>query len=166
MTVRLIILSPARCSDCCSSHAGRLSLQDLELLVLRQELVVLRRQVPHPKNVSGGTACAHDSPTAPPARERMSNLFTPDTLRRWHRELVKAKWHFPHRVVSRGREFPSKTQVLVWRISRESEQVGLQANPGRAPKYAEHYNRHLPLAKPLRLRQVTPTACTFNEPTS
>ena len=27
-----------------------------------------------------------------------SNLFTPDTLRRWHRELVRCTWDRPHRI--------------------------------------------------------------------
>jgi hypothetical protein len=45
-------------------------------------------------------------------------MFTPD--RRWHRELVKAKWHFSHRIVSR-RTIPLETQLTVWRMSREND---------------------------------------------
>jgi hypothetical protein len=87
VTVRLITLSLRQVLRllllaCRSSRS-----KDPELLVLRQEerlvLTVLQR--------------------LRPARERLSNLFTPDTLRRWHRELMKANWHFPHRVVSRPR---------------------------------------------------------------
>ena len=68
-----------------------------------------------------------------PARERLSNLFTPDTLRRWHRELVKAKWHFPHRVVSRPR-ISLETQVLVWRMSRENDSWGYKRIQGELQK--------------------------------
>ncbi len=68
-----------------------------------------------------------------PARERLSNLFTPDTLRRWHRELVKAKWHFSHRVVSRPR-ISLETQVLVWRMSRENDSWGYKRIQGELQK--------------------------------
>ena len=33
-----------------------------------------------------------------PLHERLSGLFTPDTLLRWHRELVRRKWDGPHRI--------------------------------------------------------------------
>ena len=34
-----------------------------------------------------------------PVRDRVSSLVTPDTIRRWHRDLVRAKWRYCHRVV-------------------------------------------------------------------
>ena len=54
-----------------------------------------------------------------PASERMSSLVTPDTLRRWHRELVRRKWTRPHRVNPR-RAIALQTQLLVWRMAREN----------------------------------------------
>ena len=36
-----------------------------------------------------------------PVYERLSNLFTPDTLRRWHREFVRRKWDDPHPINKR-----------------------------------------------------------------
>jgi len=68
-----------------------------------------------------------------PAHERLSNLFTPDTLRRWHRELVKAKWHFFHRVVSRPK-ISLETQVIVWRMSRENDTWGYKRIQGELLK--------------------------------
>jgi hypothetical protein len=106
--------------------------KDLELLVLRQELVVLRRQVPHPRTRQEERLVLTVLQRLRPVNKRLSNLFTPDTLRRWHRELVKAKWRLPHRVVSRPR-ISLETQILVWRMARENN-GWLQANPGRTPE--------------------------------
>jgi hypothetical protein len=69
-----------------------------------------------PEDTAGRTAGADGSPAAPSSSGAAVELFTPDTLRRWHRELVRAKWRFPHRVVSRQR-ISHETQVLVWRMS-------------------------------------------------
>ncbi len=133
VTVRLITLSLRQVLRllllaCRSSRS-----KDLELLVLRQELVVLRRQVPHPKTRQEERLVLTVLQRLRPARERLSNLFTPDTLRRWHRELVKAKWHFPHRVVSRPR-ISLETQVLVWRMSRENDSWGYKRIQGELQK--------------------------------
>ena len=46
-----------------------------------------------------------------PVHERLSSLFTPDTLRRWHRELVRRKWDGPHRINKR-KTIPLRTQLI------------------------------------------------------
>ena len=133
MTIRLITLSLRQVLRlvllACQSSRSK----DLELLVLRQELVVLRRQVPHPKTRQEERLVLTILQRLRPARERLSNLFTPDTLRRWHRELVKAKWRFPHRVVSRPR-ISLETQVLVWRMARENDSWGYKRIRGELQK--------------------------------
>ncbi|MFZ2058441.1 MAG: hypothetical protein WAV54_13620 [Acidimicrobiales bacterium] len=58
--------------------------KDLELLVLRQELAVLRRQVSHPKTRREERLVLTVLQRLRPLHEHLSNLFTPDTLRRWH----------------------------------------------------------------------------------
>ena len=133
MTVRLITLSLRQVLRllllaCRSSRS-----KDLELLVLRQELVVLRRQVPHPKTRQEERLVLTVLQRLRPAHERLSNLFTPDTLRRWHRELVRAKWRFSHRVVSRPR-ISLETQVMVWRIARENDSWGYKRIQGELKK--------------------------------
>jgi hypothetical protein len=75
--------------------------KDLELLVLRQELAVLRRQVPHPKTRREERLVLTVLQRLRPVYERLSNLFTPDTLRRWHREFVRRKWDDPHPINKR-----------------------------------------------------------------
>jgi hypothetical protein len=66
--------------------------KDLELLVLRHELRVLRRKSGPPTfRAIDRVLLAAASRSIP--RERWSSfLVTPATLLRWHRELVRKKW--------------------------------------------------------------------------
>ncbi len=116
MTVRLITLSLRQVLRlllliCRSSRS-----KDLELLVLRQELAVLRRQVPHPKTKREERLVLTVLQRLRPVHERLSSLFTPDTLRRWRRELVRRKWDGPHRINKR-KTVPLETQLVVWRMT-------------------------------------------------
>jgi len=120
--LRLLLLS------CRSSRS-----KDLELLVLRQELAVVRRQVPHPKTRGEERLVLSVLQHLRPVRERLSNLFTPDTLRRWHRELVRRKWNQPHRINPR-RAIPLQTQLVVWRMSKENPTWGYRRIQGELMK--------------------------------
>ena len=68
-----------------------------------------------------------------PVHERLSNLFTPDTLRRWHRELVRRKWDGPHRINKR-KTIPLETQLVVWRMSQENPMWGYRRIQGELQK--------------------------------
>ena len=133
MTVRLITLSLRQVLrllllTCRSSRS-----KDLELLVLRQELAVLRRQVPHPKTRREERLVLTVLQRFRPLHERLSNLFTPDTLRRWHRELVRRKWDGPHRIDKR-KTIQLKTQLVVWRLSQENPMWGYRRIQGELQK--------------------------------
>jgi len=107
--------------------------KDIEILVLRQELDVLRRQNPHPKIRAEERLVLTVLQWLRPARERLSSLITPDTLRRWHRELVRHKWHYRHRIVSR-RTIGLETQLVVWRLARENLTWGYRRIQGELAK--------------------------------
>ncbi len=68
-----------------------------------------------------------------PVHERLSSLFTPDTLRRWHRELVRRKWDGPHRINKR-KTIPLETQLVVWRMSQENPTWGYRRIQGELQK--------------------------------
>jgi hypothetical protein len=75
--------------------------KDLEILVLRHQLTVLRRQVPRPKLQPADRALlAAVSPVLPRARWSCY-LVKPETLLRWHRRLVAGAWTYPHRQTGR-----------------------------------------------------------------
>jgi putative transposase len=62
---------------------------DLELLVLRHQLEVLRRQNPRPRLRRSDRALMAAMTRLPPSSQRYGLLVTPQTRRRRHRKLVR-----------------------------------------------------------------------------
>jgi hypothetical protein len=66
--------------------------KDVELLVLRHQLVVLGRQAGRPSLRPADRAFLAALARVLPQRRRHGLVVTPQTLLRWHRELVRRKW--------------------------------------------------------------------------
>jgi hypothetical protein len=100
------------------------SSKELEIVVLRHELAVLRRQVGRPElRPSDRLLLAAASRLLP--RSRWSSfLVTPNTLLRWHRRLVARRWTYAGRM---GRPpVGSQIRELVLRLARENPRWGYQ----------------------------------------
>jgi len=107
--------------------------KDIELIVLRHQLDVLRRQVERPRLRSSDRAfLAAVGRLLPPAR-RHGLLVTPQTLLRWHRELVRRRWTFTRRGPGRP-PIPAETRELVLRLARENQRWGYQRIAGELAK--------------------------------
>jgi hypothetical protein len=100
-----------------------LDVKDVELLVLRHELAILRREVARPKLGVADRALLAASAIHLPRSSRGVLLVTPRTLLRWHRALVRRKWRQP---VSRVGRPPLSPEIreLVLRLARDNPRWG------------------------------------------
>jgi transposase InsO family protein len=107
--------------------------KDVEIAVLRHQLTVLRRRVTRPTYTpSDRLVLAVLAGLLP--RERWSAfLVTPATLLRWHREVVRGRWTYPHRPGRRRGLEPSVVE-LVLRLARENPRWGYQRIVGECAK--------------------------------
>ncbi len=103
--------------------------KDLEILVLRHQLTVLRRQIPRPKlELADRALLAPVSRVLP--RSRWSCFFVrPETLLRWHRRLIAGAWTYPHRQTGRP-PLDQDVQQLIIRLARENPGWGYQRIKG------------------------------------
>lgn len=98
--------------------------RDIEIAVLRHQLKVLRRQVARPSFRPVDRAFLTAAARVLPRDLWPSFLVTPQTLLRWHRELVRRKWTY--RTAKKPGRPPIDPEVenLVLRLARENPRWG------------------------------------------
>ena len=97
MSVRLLYLITVRVSGWLVLLGRSQASKDAEILVLRHEVMVLRRQVARPEPDWADRAIMAALARLLPAALRGSRLVTPGTLLAWHRRLIARRWTHPGR---------------------------------------------------------------------
>jgi len=95
----------------------------IEVVILRHEVTVLRRQVHRPALEPADRAVLAGLARLLP-RQWLGRFFVqPETLLRWHRDFVAKRWTYPH--VRPGRlRIPEGTTSLVLRLAKENPTWG------------------------------------------
>ena len=129
VAVRLLYLSLLRVLGWISLLARSEASKDAEILVLRHQVLVLRRQVGAPKLSWADRAIISALVRRIPRTRRLCVLVTPRTLLRWHAHLVRRRWTYPRRGPGRPPTRPT-IRALVLRLAAENPAWGYRRISG------------------------------------
>jgi hypothetical protein len=97
--------------------------KELEILLLRHELSILRRQGRRPQLTETDRWLLAALSRVIPRRSWQTFLVRPETLLRWQRRIVARRWTYPHRPPGRP-PIDQEVRLLTLRLTRENGHWG------------------------------------------
>jgi transposase InsO family protein len=97
--------------------------KELEILVLRHELAILRRQASRPRPTPADRALLAVLSRSLPRTAWAAFSFKPETLLRWHRQLIARRWTYSQRRPGRP-PLERSLRELILRLARENPHWG------------------------------------------
>jgi putative transposase len=128
--------------------------KELEIVVLRHELAVLRRQVARPRLDERDRVFLAAASQLLSRASRPSFFIRPDTLLGWHRQLVRKRWTYAGRRPGRP-AISEEIRALVLRLARENPRWGYQRIVGELAGVGQRVSATT-VAKILRQAGMSP----------
>jgi putative transposase len=132
VTVRLLYLIFRQLMAWLGLLARSSQSKNAEILVLRHEVAVLRRQVQRPRLSWADRAVFAALTRLLSQACRLHRIVTPGTILRWHRDLVTQRWTQPRRRTG-GHATASELRQLVLRLAAENSTWGYGGSRANSP---------------------------------
>ena len=145
--------------------------KDLQILLLQHQVRLLQRQRPQPRltrweklTLAVLTSKLAHLTAGPRARlDRYVLLFKPDTVLKWHRELVRRKWTARRHDPGGRRAIAAEVEQLLLRLARENPRWGYGRLQGELRKLGHPIGRST-IRDVLRRRGVPPAPTRRRQP--